>query len=138
MVKLQEVQGSIRRYVCLSHCYGTIPTIITTIKTYETYWENIPWISLPIVFQSAINFCRKLHIRYLWIDKHCIIQHDKEDWVREASSMANIFENSFLTLAASTAADDSGPFFTKMDVKYSKVIELTGSAADGRPYHVYA
>ncbi|CZR56613.1 uncharacterized protein PAC_06502 [Phialocephala subalpina] len=52
--------------------------------------------------------------------------------------MANIFENSFLTLAASTAADDSGLFFQKMDVESSKAVELTGSTADGRPYCIYA
>jgi hypothetical protein len=52
--------------------------------------------------------------------------------------MANIFENSFLTLAASTAADDSGLFCMQMDVESRKTVELPGLTADGRPYHIYA
>jgi Heterokaryon incompatibility protein (HET) len=93
---------------------------------------------LPTVFQNAISICRRLRIQYLWIDKLCIIQHNKEDWIREGSKMASIFENSFLTLAASMAPDDSGKFFVQMDQESSKVSKLTGSAADGKTYTIYA
>lgn len=137
-IKLHEVEGSIGSYICLSHCWGAIPTIVTTTETLEAYRENIPWVALPAVFQNTINICRRLRIQYLWIDKLCIIQHDKEDWIREGSNMANIFENSFLTLAASTATDDSGQFFVQMNPESSKVVELTGSTADGMAYNIYA
>ncbi|PMD36898.1 HET-domain-containing protein, partial [Hyaloscypha variabilis F] len=137
-IKLYETEASIGSYICLSHCWGAIPTIVTTTETLEAYRENIPWVSLPAVFRNAIDICRRLRVQYLWIDKLCIIQHDKEDWIREGSNMANIFENSFLTLAASTAADDSGKFFVQMDLERSKVVELTGSTADGKAYNIYA
>jgi hypothetical protein len=137
-IKLYDTEGSNGSYICLSHCWGAIPTVVTTTETLEAYRENIPWASLPAVFRDTINICRRLRIQYLWIDKLCIIQHDKEDWVREGSNMANIFENSFLTLAASTAADDSGQFFVQMDLERSEVVELTGATAAGKAYKIYA
>jgi hypothetical protein len=135
---MKQKGQSVAIYICLSHCWGAIPTIVTTTETLEAHRENIPSVSLPAVFRNTINIYRRLHIQYLWIDKLFIIQHDKEDWIREGSKMANIFGNSFLTLVASTAADNSGQFFVQMDLESSKVVELTGSTADGKAYNIYA
>lgn len=62
--------------------------------------------SLPKSFQDAVTVTRKLHIRYLWIDSLCIIQDDNEDWERESSRMASIYQNAHVTIAA-TAAENS-------------------------------
>ncbi|KAF2181898.1 hypothetical protein K469DRAFT_507319, partial [Zopfia rhizophila CBS 207.26] len=52
-----------------------------------------------------------LRVKYLWVDKLCIIQHDKSGWIKEGSKMADIFGNSFITLAASKARDNTGSLF---------------------------
>jgi hypothetical protein len=53
-----------------------------------------------------------MDIRYLWIDALCIIQHDEEDWDAESKRMANIYRQSFLTVAAVSAADPEQDFFS--------------------------
>ena len=64
--------------------------------------------SMPATFRHAILFARKLNIKYLWIDSLCILQDSESDWHREASQMASIYENSYLTIAATTSSNDEG------------------------------
>ncbi|KAM3087108.1 hypothetical protein ACMFMG_001217 [Clarireedia jacksonii] len=92
----------------------------------------------PHELDSHIYLCRKLHIRYLWIDKLCIVQRDKDDRVKQGSNMANIYQNSFLTIAASAARNDGETLYRVMDEETAKVVELTGSTNDGKPYQIFA
>lgn len=46
---------------------------------------------------------RYLNLEYIWIDCICILQDDKADWEREATSMAAVYSNSYLTMAAAGA-----------------------------------
>ena len=62
---------------------------------------------LPKTFLDAIFITRQVRIRYLWIDALCIIQDDFDDWEREASLMASIYANSYLTVAALSSPDGS-------------------------------
>jgi hypothetical protein len=52
---------------------------------------------------------RKLGIRYLWIDSLCIIQDNLVDWEEQASSMCDIYKNTFLTLAATRCESCTEP-----------------------------
>jgi hypothetical protein len=61
---------------------------------------------LPKTFQDAIIISRSIGIRYIWIDSICIVQDSPEDWEKESARMADIYSNSFLTIAA-TASPDS-------------------------------
>ena len=104
--------------MALSHCWGPTPgTQIPTTTTIniDTYFDHIPIASLPKTFQDAILLTRKLGVRYLWIDSLCIIQDSTEDWDREASMMGEIYWNSHLTLAASSAANATEGLFRKRD-----------------------
>ena len=56
---------------------------------------------LPLTFRDAIFVTRKLGFKYLWIDSLAIIQDDADDWRREAASMAAIYSNASVTIAAS-------------------------------------
>ena len=67
--------------------------------------------SLPRTFRDAVVATRKLSIRYLWIDSLCIIQDDENDCQRESSYMVSIFQNEYLTLAATASSDNSGGCF---------------------------
>ncbi|KAF5009909.1 hypothetical protein FDECE_3894 [Fusarium decemcellulare] len=98
-----------RCYACLSHCWGTHTNVVKTTKqTLESFRTLIPWDQLPKTFQDAIEICRRLGILYLWIDSLCIIQDSAEDWKEQAAQMADIYQNSFLTLAATKSRDGSG------------------------------
>lgn len=77
----------------------------------------IPWFELPKTFQEAIALTRKLGVRYLWIDSLCIIQDDHHGWEVESAKMATIYSLSYLTIAATHAADSQqGCFSTRWTV----------------------
>ena len=83
---------------------------------------------LPKTFRDAVIITRKLDVRYLCIDSLCIVQDDMQDWQTESAVMANVFQNSLVTIAASASPDNhtgcllqrkTGP---KVQVQY-KVLE---------------
>lgn len=79
-----------------------------------------------------------LGFQYLWIDKLCIIQHDKNDWAREGSRMAQTFEGSFLTIAAAISKDDTESLFFK-DKRHSPSLKsYAGRTKDGSSYIIYS
>jgi hypothetical protein len=55
---------------------------------------------MPKIIQTAIYVTKRLDFRYLWIDRLCIVQDNREDWEAQAKQMARIYENAVLTLAA--------------------------------------
>lgn len=60
---------------------------------------------------------RRLGLKYLWIDSLCILQDSLEDWRHEGSSMAEIYSNSYITLAATNAMGSAGGFYRSMSSK---------------------
>jgi hypothetical protein len=66
---------------------------------------------LPKTFQDAVVISRRFCIRYLWIDSLCICQDDEEDWAHESAKMAQVYENSIITVAASGAENSTNGCF---------------------------
>lgn len=71
---LYESYGERALYVALSHCWGSSQIIQTTKATIGTFRCGIELWSLSKTFQDAVYICRRLGVRYLWIDSLCIIQ----------------------------------------------------------------
>ncbi len=71
--------------------------------------EGIKDEEMPKTFRNAVQVCREVGIKYLWIDSLCIIQEQEslEDWTEEAPRMGEVYGNSVLTIAAATAADST-------------------------------
>lgn len=63
---------------------------------------------------------RKIGQRYIWIDALCIIQDSASDWEVEASRMASVYQNSFLTLVAATAAASDEGFLKRAHLSASE------------------
>jgi hypothetical protein len=55
---------------------------------------------MAAVLVDAVELCRRLSIRYLWVDAVCIIQGSKEDWQREAALMGQVYANAFVTICS--------------------------------------
>ncbi|KAH7359698.1 heterokaryon incompatibility protein-domain-containing protein [Pyrenochaeta sp. MPI-SDFR-AT-0127] len=106
-VHLVEDQMEYAPYAALSHCWGMHRTCVTTLETLEGHKRGIQWYSIPKTFQDAILFALRLNIRYIWVDSLCIIQDDPSDWEVESSKMADIYQHSYLTLAATASPSDS-------------------------------
>ncbi|TGJ81909.1 hypothetical protein E0Z10_g6844 [Xylaria hypoxylon] len=99
-----------RRYIALSHCWGTTRPLCLTSTTLEAHKKGIFIQRLPKTFQDAVAVVRTLGLRYLWIDSLCIIQDDAEDWRNEAGRMAGVYRNAHLVLSATRASTDEGGF----------------------------
>jgi len=110
-LQLREGGSERAEYACLSHRWCHVPLLRMLSADLEAWKRNIVFSSLPATFQDAVVFTRKAGLRYLWIDAMCIMQNDPNDWERECSRMADVFSFSTLTLAATSAKDDSHGLF---------------------------
>jgi hypothetical protein len=120
VVKLIESSGRNGQYAALSHCWGTSKSFTTTTKTLDQRKREICVEDLPKTFQDAIRVTNLLQLQYLWIDSICIIQDDTNDWEEQSSHMSAVYSNSYITIAATRAADD-GEGFLGMRSKYLQV-----------------
>ncbi len=73
-VKLRVDSTELAHYACVSHCWGGDDFIQTTRTNLSAHMKSIPWESLTVTFQHAIDTSYRLGIRYVWIDSLCILQ----------------------------------------------------------------
>ena len=108
------------RYACLSHCWGKAQSVVkTTRATLELFsTSGVSLAELPKTFRDAVRICCKLNIRSIWIDSLCIVQDDSNDWFDQAGRMASIFDNAYITIAASKAKDSRSGCFGKVERAY--------------------
>jgi hypothetical protein len=102
------------RYACLSHRWG-VPSesmFRTTEKNFTEHKDNIPWESLPRTFQDTVLITRRLGVNFLWIDSLCIIQENRHDFEQQSANMATIYQNAYITLAATASDGPKGGLYT--------------------------
>jgi len=102
-VRLYEPQSEeVGRYICLSHRWGSSQPLRTTSQNLQSHKKKgISWGEVPKTFQGAIILALQLGIRYVWIDSLCIVQDDPTDWNEQSALMCDIYQNAWLTIAAS-------------------------------------
>lgn len=106
-----EAQG---RYAALSHCWGEKSSpLLTTSTNVEAHMRCISLQCLPRSFQDAVEICRRLSIRYLWLDTLCILQDSQRDWTLESSKMGAVYENAQIVIAFSAAVDCHQPVLSE-------------------------
>jgi hypothetical protein len=125
----------LRRYASLSHCWGPEgPAIRLTHDTIEQLKDGFSISKLPKTFRDAVKVCQNLGISYLWVDALCkfsckhhthhtpkfdhlgILQDDKKDWKQAAATMADTYQNAYLTIAASHSRDSNGGLFASTPI----------------------
>jgi len=121
-VQLMENNAQQGRYVALSHCWGSSQHCVLTFDKLAEYQISIPWERFPKTFQDAIMFSANLDVHHIWIDALCIIQGQPSDWEVESAKMADIYQNSYITLATTASSDDMGGLYpdthTAADAEY--------------------
>lgn len=113
-MKLEITRGRSGTYATLSHCWGN-PALIrsqSTKATLNRYRDLIPWGELPKSFQDAVILTLRLGLEYLWIDSLCILQDSREDWDKESTMMGDVYQNSFVTIAAAWSRESKGGCFS--------------------------
>ncbi|KAF2635917.1 HET-domain-containing protein [Massarina eburnea CBS 473.64] len=104
-IRLIDTQGKHFEYAALSHCWGAGPALTVTKLNWKKLASSIPFESLPPLFQDAVVIVRQLGLRYIWIDALCIIQDSVRDWETESAKMGGIYENSHVTISATSSGD---------------------------------
>ncbi|RGP81760.1 hypothetical protein FLONG3_145 [Fusarium longipes] len=84
------------KYVALSHRW-TADTPRLLRDNYVATQAGRPDSAVPRKYQDVFVLCRKLDIRYVWIDSLCILQDSADDFLREAASMTEVYANAFCT-----------------------------------------
>lgn len=102
-------------YITLSHRSRRNNMPKLTRSTLDDRRKELPVQDFPRVFKDAFTVCRKLDVRYIWIDALCIIQDDVSDWETESTSIRQVYQNAFCNIGAYAAAQGSSGLFVDRD-----------------------
>jgi hypothetical protein len=116
LLEITEARKSIR-YACLSHCWGNHSEnmLRTTSLNLSSFKNGIAYGLLPRTFQDAVLVARQLGLVFLWIDSLCIVQDDVRDWQEQSAIMADIYQNAYITLAATAYPSADEGLYTSED-----------------------
>lgn len=67
--------------------------------------SNLP--RVPRTVDDAMQYVRSLGIRYLWVDRYCIVQNDVTSKSHQIAAMASVYANVYITIVASEGNDGS-------------------------------
>jgi hypothetical protein len=62
--------------------------------------------NIPRTIHDAMIVTKELGIRFLWVDRLCILQDDEEAIHEQVTSMASIYACSYFTIVAASGSDD--------------------------------
>lgn len=132
-IRLVESEDSCTTYAALSHRWSaeTEHVRLEHSNISQRKQDGISLGELPPMMQDAISVLRRLGILYVWIDCMCIIQDDKDDWRREAATMASVYANAELTLAATWCAGSGQSLFQGNSGNQSSAVDVRD--VDGTP-----
>lgn len=91
---------------------------------------------LPKTFQDAIVITWKLGLEYIWIDSLCIVQDSPDDWRFHVATMASIYRDAYVTIAAAGAESSEKGCFLAHDTHEAKVLSGDGICVHIRPYRL--
>lgn len=95
--------GARGQYAALSYCWGGDQPYKTTMSNLNSYTQDLASVVFPKTLSDAIKVCRKVGLRYIWIDALCIVQDDSQDKAREINQMGRVYKDATLTIMAASA-----------------------------------
>ena len=123
-------------YVALSYVWGDTPTLSTSsshgindqdeIPILETLRGNIEDMKvdkslsklgsestlsgrIPATVRDAMEFTRRIGMRYMWVDTLCIVQDDEDEKKRLITQMGDIYNSAVVTIIAAAGSNaDAG------------------------------
>ena len=95
------------RYAALSYVWGKTEQPILRKDNFKLLVnkDSLNSLSIPQTIKDAMQVCRLLGLRYLWVDSLCIIQ-DSHDHARgQISNMHNVYREAYLSIVVAAGAD---------------------------------
>ncbi|KAI0544512.1 heterokaryon incompatibility protein-domain-containing protein [Xylaria curta] len=89
-------------FVALSYVWGADPSSEITARRDNLHYLKQPGslCHLPQTISHAMEACKRLGQRYLWIDRLCIVQDDKKDKYGQIRSLEAIYSRAKLVIVA--------------------------------------
>ncbi|KAK1983225.1 heterokaryon incompatibility protein-domain-containing protein [Colletotrichum cereale] len=101
------------RYIALSYVYE--PPLPSSRGPVETLRGNLEMLTasmddadIPQTILDAMWLARKLGIKYLWVDRFCIVQDDDVEREEHVKNMAYVYANAYLTIVAAMGDAETG------------------------------
>ena len=66
------------------------------------------WERVPATIQDAIILTRELDIRFLWVDRLCIVQDDQVSIQSNIAQMASVYAQAYFTIIATDGGSETG------------------------------
>jgi hypothetical protein len=112
LVRQRDVPGS-PPYVALSYLWGTDSNPLQTLRSNvealsQLYAFRNKELAPPLTIQDSVEVVSSLGLRYLWVDRFCIVQDDEKTKGAQLEAMASIYANAYLTIAACDGTAGSG------------------------------
>ncbi|KAL6869417.1 hypothetical protein ACO1O0_000743 [Amphichorda felina] len=132
------------RYMALSYVWGpgggqnrrgstqADPALLVKANV-DVYEDALPEDDLPRTVLDAMWVARKLGLRYLWVDKLCIVQDDRDEMDAHIHHMAHVFSNAYLTLVAAHGDVNTG--LVPLNPRRPPPATLGRGLASGTPNH---
>ncbi|KAI1165923.1 heterokaryon incompatibility protein-domain-containing protein [Nemania serpens] len=133
-VLLDDTSGVKGPYIALSHCWGGVIPYRTLKSNKEDLCRRIDYFELSENFQDAFTVARRLSYRYIWIDSFCIVQDDKQDWLQQATKMADVYSGAELTISAARSASFDEGFLSYRETDIE--LEFSGRLPSGTKLYV--
>ncbi|EPE32262.1 hypothetical protein GLAREA_07395 [Glarea lozoyensis ATCC 20868] len=121
---LRQTGNEENSYAALSYCWGGDQLFKTTRANISSRIGGARLDGLPRTLLDAVQVCKQLQIRYLWVDALCIIQDDETDKAREIAKMRMTFNRATLVIAASRARDANAGFLEDANIPSDGVVML--------------
>ncbi|KAK0619601.1 heterokaryon incompatibility protein-domain-containing protein [Immersiella caudata] len=113
--RIYQAQNQERaQYAALSYCWGQggAQQVTSTRCNIADFSRELPTTSLSATARDAIQVCRKIGLRFLWIDALCIVQDDDNDKLDQIARMGSIYKNATLTIVAACAETAAAGFLS--------------------------
>ncbi|KAL1859562.1 hypothetical protein Daus18300_009563 [Diaporthe australafricana] len=107
ITSIQDVWIETLEYAALSYVWGSNQKITLTGQnaTQLTEFESIVEGVASLTIVDAMELCRRIGVRYLWVDALCIIQDDDNDKAIQLQAMSNIYRCASFTIVAASGED---------------------------------
>ncbi|GKU03647.1 tol protein [Fusarium langsethiae] len=89
---------SYSKYIAVSHRW-TEDTPRLLKDNYTSFQTGQHDKVVPRNYEDVFVLCRRLNIRYVWIDSLCIFQDSADDFLEEAATMTEVYANAFCTFS---------------------------------------
>jgi hypothetical protein len=99
------------KYVALSYVWGDIPgSLMATTQNISYLFspgslEATANSHIPRTILDAIGLTKLIGLKYLWVDRLCIVQDDSRHFNKQLQQMASIYANSCFTVIAADGQD---------------------------------